>query len=437
MPHSKSERVITMFYYKRRSLGAPPSDLVDNGQLSVNVYDIGIGKPLPGAVVRVSSHSDPNSVLEEFSTDSSGQTPGLSLPAPPLEYSQQPEEPKPYSEYDVRVTLKGFEPVIVRGVQILPGTRAIQDVSLHPADADATTAESVTIPESILWGEYPPKIPENPIKTLPTSTGFVVLAKAVVPETIVVHTGVPTNSSARNYWIPFKDYIKNVACCEIYANWPEQTLRANILAIISLTLNRVYTEWYRNRGYAFTITNSTQYDQAFTYGRNIFEEISEVVDDIFTTYITKPNIRQPLFSQYCDGKNSQCPSWMTQWGSKSLGDQGKAALEILRYYYGSDVYLMQAEKVDGVPSSFPGSALTLGSSGANVTTIQEQLNRISNNYPALPKLVADGSYGESTAASIKKFQEIFKLPQSGIVDFSTWYKISEIFVAVTKMAETI
>jgi hypothetical protein len=427
-----------MFHYKRRSLNAPAlSDNVDTGRLGVNVYEIDVGKPLPDAVVQVVSHSSPDSVIEEFKTDSSGQTPELDLPAPPLEYSQDPDEPKPYSEYDVRVLLDGFEPVTVEGVQILPGAKALQDIRLYPADAFELAPETILIPEAVLWGDYPSKIPENPVKNLPPSTGYVVLPKPVVPETIVVHNGTPTNSAAQNYWVPFKDYIKNSACCEIYANWPEQTLRANILAIISLTLNRVYSEWYRNRGYTFTITNSTQYDQAFTYGRNIFEEISVVVDDIFTTYITKPNIKQPLFSQYCDGKNSQCPNWMTQWGSKSLGDQGYSAIEILKKYYGTDIYLMQAEKVDGIPSSFPGAPLTAGSSGANVTTIQEQLNRISNNYPALPKLVVDGTYGESTTASVKKFQEIFKLPQSGTVDFATWYKISEIYVAVTKMAETI
>jgi hypothetical protein len=427
-----------MIYFKKRQLYAPSaSDNIDKGTLSVDVNDIGVGKPLQNAVVQVVSRDDPDAVIEEFTTDDSGQTPELSLPAPPIEFSQDAGEQKPYSEYSLRIRSAGFEPVTIEGVQILPGARALQSVNLYPADESNEIPEIITIDESVLWGGFPPKIPENPVKNLPASTGYVVLPKAVVPETIVVHAGTPTNSSAPNYWVPFKDYIKNSACCEIYANWPEQTLRANILAIISLALNRVYTEWYRAKGYTFTITNSTQYDQAFTYGRNIFEEISVVVDDIFTTYITKPNIRQPLFSQYCDGKNSQCPSWMTQWGSKSLGDQGRSAIEILRHYYGSDVYLMQAEKVDGVPSSFPGAALSVGSTGSNVTTIQEQLNRISNNYPALQKLVVDGTYGESTAATVKKFQEVFKLPASGVVDFATWYKISGIYVAVTKMAETV
>jgi len=230
-------------------------------------------------------------------------------------------------------------------------------------------------------------------------------------------------------------YIKNVACCEIYATWPEQTLRANIYAIISLTLNRVFTEWYRGQGYDFTITNSTQFDQAFTHGRNIFVEISKVVDDIFNTYITRPDIRQPLFAQYNDGKRSNNPGWLSQWGSKDLGDQGYAALDILKRYYGYNIYLTQAEKVTGVPTSYPGVALRLGSTGENVRVIQEQLNRISNNYPAIPKVKVDGVFGEGTEKAVKEFQKVFRLTQDGVVGKATWFRISHIYVAVTRMAE--
>ncbi|MDR1664341.1 MAG: peptidoglycan-binding protein, partial [Clostridiales bacterium] len=192
--------------------------------------------------------------------------------------------------------------------------------------------------------------------------------------------------------------------------------------------------WYRNRGYDFTITNSTQFDQAFTYGRNIFADISLVVDEIFNTYITKPGIRQPLFTQYCDGKKSQCPGWMTQWGSKALGDQGYTAMDILKNYYGWDIYLTEAEQVEGVPSSFGGKSLQVGSTGAAVRTIQEQLNAITNNFPALKKVAVDGAYGQSTLNAVEKFQSVFKLPATGMVDKATWYKISEIYVAVTELA---
>ena len=235
--------------------------------------------------------------------------------------------------------------------------------------------------------------------------------------------------------MPFKDYIKNVASCEIYPTWPVETLEANILAIISFTLNRVYTEWYRGKGYDFTITNSTAYDQAFVYGRNVFSEISEIVDYLFTTYITKPNIRQPLFTQYCNGKNVTCPGWLSQWGSKYLGDEGLDAVEILRRYYGSEIYLTSAEQVAGVPVSYPGYVLRDGVTGNYVRTIQEQLNAISDNYPAIPKLRVDGIYGPLTAGAVAKFQEIFDLPESSEVDFATWYQISNIYVAVERLAE--
>ena len=261
-----------------------------------------------------------------------------------------------------------------------------------------------------------------------------VLPEVVIPEFIVVHAGRPTDASAPNYYVPFKDYIKNVACCEIYANWPEETLKANIWAIISLTLNRVYTEWYRGQGFNFTITNSTAFDQAFTYGRNIFDEISNVVDNIFNSYITRPGIRQPLFTQYNDGKRVNNPGWLSQWGSKYLGDQGRDAVSILKNYYGPNIYLENANKVAGVPSSYAGTPLQTGSVGPDVRTIQEQLNAISNNYPAIPKVRVDGIFGPETRNAVIEFQKIFNMPQTGIVDFATWYRISFIYVAVAGLA---
>ncbi|MDR1687994.1 MAG: peptidoglycan-binding protein [Clostridiales bacterium] len=403
-----------------------------DGYLKVSAYSQSVGKPVGGARVKIAPHEAPDKIIEEITTDESGQTPEIPLPAPPIEYSMQPGEPQPYSLYDITIQADGFNEADIKGVQVLPEEEALQDVILIPGDT--YQHEEVTIPDSVLFGTYPPKEPEEAVKPLPDASGFIVLPEPVIPEYIIVHAGVPTDSSAPNYWVPFKDYIKNCASSEIYATWPPETLRANILAIISLTLNRVYTEWYRNKGYSFTITNSTRFDQAFVYGRNIFSEISIITDEIFTNYITKPNIRQPLFTQYCDGKMVQCPTWMTQWGSKALGDQGYSAVNILRTYYGWDVYLAQAERVSGVPSSFGGSALTVGSSGNAVRTIQTQINAVSNNFPALKKVAVDGVYGASTRDSVQKFQEIFKLPPTGTVDRATWYKISEIYVAVTKMA---
>ncbi|MDU7905161.1 MAG: spore cortex-lytic germination protein SleC, partial [Peptostreptococcaceae bacterium] len=279
------------------------------------------------------------------------------------------------------------------------------------------------------------KIPESDLKPLPPPTGFVVLDNPVVPEFVVVHDGMPENKNAPNYWIYFKDYIKNVASSEIYSTWPTETIFANIIAIISFTLNRVFTEWYRSKGYNFTITSTTAFDHKYIHERNVFDTISVVVDEIFNTFIKRPpTARQPLLAQYCDGVKSQCPGQMTQWGSKDLGDQGLSYEEILRSFYGEGIVFEKAPVVSGVPVSFPGEALQIGSKGKDVQTVQNQLNAISNAYPAIPKVREDGIFGDALANSIKEFQGIFGLPKSGVVDFKTWYELSRIYVAVTKIA---
>lgn len=250
-----------------------------------------------------------------------------------------------------------------------------------------------------------------------------------------MHDGPPSDRRAKDYYVTYKDYIKNVASSEIYATWPEATLTANILAIQSITLNRVYTEWYRNKGYDFTITSSTAYDQKWIPGRNIFDNISRIVDNIFTNYISRPNVRQPLFTQYCDGKMVSCPDWMRQWDSKYLGDQGYSAIEILRAFYGNSVYINSSTEISGIPSSWPGYDLTIGATGSKVLQMQQQLNVIAGAYPLIPKISQDGIYGEKTANAVKIFQKIFGLPQTGVTDFPTWYKISEIYVGVSRIAE--
>lgn len=409
-------------------------DYPDRGRLRTGVTGSG-RRPVDGATVQILPRQGDTKATEELRTDSSGLTETVILPAPALDYSMTPSGSQPYSEYDLVVTAPGFDTARIEGVQILPDTEAIQNVVLTEQTSVTVQTSDILIDPNTLWGSYPAKIPEDPVKPLPEGGGFVVLPEPVIPEFVVVHTGSPSNSSATNYWVPFKDYVKNVASCEIYATWPENTIQANVLAIISFTLNRVYTEWYRSRGYEFTITNSTAYDHAFSYGRNIYQEISQVVDGIFTNYVTKPGIRQPLLTQYCDGHQVKCPNWMTQWGSKDLGDQGYETMEILKSFYGYDIYLVEAEQVEGVPVSYPGTVLQMGSTGANVRTIQNQLNAIAGNYPAIPKLAVDGVYGDATRKAVETFQKIFDLNTSGVVDFSTWYEISRIYVAVTRMAE--
>ncbi len=402
------------------------------GFLQVKVTTESPVVPISEARVRISDPTD-GTVLQELTTNSSGQTEPVDLPTPPLEYSVNAGEPKPYASYSVTVFAEGFKTLHIGGVQLLPSGLALQPAALTPATAGGINVQNRYISPHTLWGDFPPKIPEDEVKPLPDADGLVVLPKPVIPEYIIVHLGKPSDQGVPNEWVLFRDYIKNVACSEIYATWARETIKANVLAIISFTLNRVYTEWYRGKGYDFTITNSTAYDQSFVPGRTIFEEISVVVDDLFNTYITREGAGQPLLTQYCDGRQTQC-NGLSQWGSQALGEQGWDAISILRRYYGSDIYLAPAEKVEGVPMSFGGETLTVGSAGEDVRTIQLQLNRISENFPALPRVRADGVYGTETQEAVKTFQSIFLLPQTGDVDFATWYSISNIYVAVAKLA---
>ncbi|MDD4844097.1 MAG: peptidoglycan-binding protein [Anaerotignum sp.] len=397
------------------------------GLLRINTYITNIGKPAEGATVSVIDPYD-NTIIEETKTNAVGEIPPISLDAPPIEYSMEFDMPRPFNQYNVKVTKPDYTDANIFNVQVYPSATAVQEIVLKPV------FENIDIPYPTLYGDFPPKIPEAEVKKLPFPSQQVVLPQPVIPSIIVVHAGVPEDASAPNYTVGFKDYIKNVASSEIYTTWPRESLKANIHVILSFTLNRVFTEWYRGKGFDFTITNSTAFDQAFTFGRNVFKEISDIVDEIFTTYISRPDIRQPLFTQYSDGKRVVREGWLSQWGSKALGDQGFDALQILRNYYGSDVFIKEAEKVEGIPMSFPGTTLVIGSSGDNVRTIQEQLNAISKNYPLIPKLIEDGSYGESTAESVKIFQQIFNLPQTGTVNYPTWYKISDVYVAIQKLA---
>jgi hypothetical protein len=370
----------------------------------------------------------------QLKTNISGQTDIVTLSAPSPELSMNPStQEQPYTEYNILVTAEGYEPVFITGSEILPGELSLQPVSMNPLEVADEEEKFVNIPDHTLFGDYPAKIPEDEIKPIDES-GEIVLSRVVIPEYIIVHDGLPKDSSATNYWVRYRDYIKNVASCEVYATWPESTLYANILAIMSFTLNRVYTEWYRNQGYDFTITSSTAYDHKWVYGRNIYENIDQLVDNIFANYLSRPGVRQPIFTSYCDGKRVTCDG-LSQWGSKYLGDEGYTAIEIIRYYFGNDMYINTAEAISGVPASYPGYELTIGSSGDKVRQLQSQLNRIAQNYPAIPKIDADGIYGEKTAAAVKVFQGIFDLPQTGITDYATWYEISEIYVGVTRIAE--
>ena len=410
-----------------------PADAIDKGKMRINVYDKQQGTPLADARISLAYTGNPERIINEITTDSEGAVNLDDLLTPPVEYSMEPGEKQPFSEYTIDVNADGYEEINISGIDVFSGETSIQNVYLNE-DNREIPENNIVIPVNTLYGSYPAKISETEIKPVRQS-GEIVLSRVVIPETIVVHDGVPTDSTALDYYVRYKDYIKNVASSEIYSTWPRQTLEANILAIMSFTLNRVYTEWYRNQNYNFTITSSTAFDHKWVNGRNIFESISQVVDEIFDNYLSRPNVKQPILTQYCDGKKSSCPDWMTQWGSKYLGDQGYSSIDILRYYYGDNMYINTAEQIQGIPSSWPGADLDIGSSGQKVRQLQEQLNLIGDYYTAIPALTVDGIYGERTAEAVRQFQRINNMPQTGVVDFQTWYRISDRYVRLSGIAE--
>ncbi len=256
----------------------------------------------------------------------------------------------------------------------------------------------------------------------------------IIPEKITVHLGAP-DAVAENVTVSFPDYIKNVASSEIFPTWPETAIRANIYAQISIAMNRVYTEWYRSKGYDFDITNSTAFDQSFVNGRNIFENISRIVDEIFNSYLRREGFIEPLYATYCDGIQVTCEG-MSQWGTVDRAREGLLPYQILRYYYGENTQIVSNVQVQSIMNSYPGTALQIGSIGVSVERIQRQLNRISRNYPLIPKIQSvDGIFGADTRDAVIAFQSTFNLEPDGIVGKQTWYKIQYIYVAVKKLAQ--
>jgi len=402
------------------------------GRLRISVIASGELRPIAGARITIAYTEEPSQSIFSGTTDVSGETEEIQLTAPEVGLSQEPSEIQPYTDYNITVEAEGYEPALVSGTEILPDRLALQQIRLTPLE-NTEEEQIVVIPVHTLFGEYPPKLPEDEIKPM-AETGEIVLSRVVIPEYVIVHDGLPSDNTAPNYWVRYKDYIKNVASCEIYATWPEAALYANILAIMSFTLNRVFTEWYRGQGRNFTITSSTAYDQKWIYGRNIYENIDQLVDNVFANYLSRPGVRQPILTSYCDGDRVQC-SGLSQWGSRDLAEQGYTAIEILRYYYGNDLYINTAEVISGVPSSYPGYSLDIGASGDKVRQLQNQLNRIARNYPAIPTVTADGIYGPATAEAVRVFQGVFNLPRTGVTDYATWYEISDIYVGVSRIAE--
>lgn len=399
-----------------------------NGYLVVNVYSDTIANPVPNAMVTVSKNGV--NLITEM-TDEDGKTPPITLQTVDKSYSlEEQHEVRPYETYDVLVTALGLTPTKIEGVQIFDGVTSIQNIYLTSIDENQGEDTS-TITPNTLWQEYPQNITEEQEEEINPN----VLSEVVIPANIIVHDGIPSNSSAPNYTVPFIDYIKNVASSEIYSTWPEETIKANVLAIISYTLNRIFTEWYRSRGYDFTITSTTSYDQKYTVNGTIFEPISRVVDEIFTNYIRQGYRVEPLLARYKSSTTE--PGNMSQWGSKELGDRGYNYLEILRYYYGNNINIYEAEVTQSYPYSFT-TTLEEGDCSIDVYRLQNTLNYIRSSYPGIPMIEnPSGLFDSATTRAVRKFQEVFNLSPTGTVNFQTWYKISYIFIAVSKMTNSI
>ena len=376
--------------------------------------------------------------VQTLSTGDEGLSQDLAIPCPPAALSlDEANTQRPYATCGIRASRAGYDDYIVTGVQIFDGEVSIQDLWLLPAEDPeggerarprALADERFEVPAHKLYAGGASSGPE-PAQACPPR----VLTEVVIPQNITVHLGKPA-ASARDVTVSFKDYIKNVASSEIYPTWPEQSLRANILAQISLALNRVFTEWYRSKGYDFQITNSTSYDQYYVHGRSIFEPMDRITDEIFNTYVRKTGTINPFYTEYCDGKTVSCKG-MKQWGTVTLAQQGRDALSILKYYYGNDIELVTTNNIAEIPQSYPGAPLRRGSTGDAVRTLQRQLNRIAQNYPFFGRTTVDGVFGQTTEDMVKKFQKQFNLTQDGVVGKATWYKISYIYVAVKKLAE--
>ncbi|MCI6786857.1 MAG: peptidoglycan-binding protein, partial [Oscillospiraceae bacterium] len=400
------------------------------GSIFVYVSVAGQAAPLPGAHVQLFSEAD--AALQSLTADENGLAAFDALPAPDRQYSlsESNTQVRPYSVYGLAVSADGWQTHRLAGVQVFDGQQTVARVELLPAEVAAYSSQGdvTEIPPHALFagdgGTGPAPLEFDPGK---------VLNEVVIPRKITVHLGRPS-ANARNVTVSFQHYIANVASSEVYPTWPEQALRANILAQISLALNRIWTEWYPSRGYTFNITGSPGVDQAYVAGRTVFAVMERLTAELFTTYVRRSGDREPYYTEYCDGRTVTCPG-MKQWGTVTLAKEGKNALQILRYYYSDRVQLVTSRNIAAIPSSYPGSSLKRGSTGTAVRILQRQLSRIAKDYPSFGKPAVTGTFDEATENSVKKFQKQFSLTADGIVGRATWNKISYIYVSVKDLAE--
>lgn len=400
------------------------------GFLTMQVRAAHDALPLQG--VQITVLDDEQNRVYELMTDENGETRTVPLETVDKRYSLNKDfTGTPYVAYNVLAQTEGFDSVFVSDIPVYDGEKAVLPIMLVPMQGQQRSKTQTEIP----IGAPAVSMDEQRRQEGETESAVpYVLRQVVIPNPITVHLGTPA-SSASNMQVSFPDYVKNVASSEIYPTWPDAALRANIYAIITFALNRVYTEWYRGKGYNFDITNSTAYDQYFVYGRPIYESISRIVDEIFNEYVRRAGQNAPYFTSFCNGTTSTCQG-LSQWGTVTLANQGKTPINILRTYYPDDIEIVETNIMTNMLTSYPGTPLRSGSTGLDVQTIQTYLNRIRRNYPAIPAITDEpGVFGESTRAAVTKFQSIFNLASDGIVGKSTWYKISTLYAAVARLAE--
>ena len=399
---------------------------MNHGYLIVSVYFNDVATPVEGAKVNIKGEGANIDLL----TDESGKTNKIKLNTPVLQASLVPQyEVKPYATYELTVEKTGYKPVIITGVEVFPTETSLQSVYMH--QEDGTGPEYINLPEHELWepsagkDQYMHQTDDNLERVLP---------RVIIPEYVIVHDGAPTANATRHV-VSFRDYIKNVTSSEIFSTWPVESIKANVHAIVSFTLNRYFTEWYKSRGHAFTITSSPAFDQKYTHNRTIFQSISNVVDEYFRYFIRLGGTTHPFFAQYNDGIKTNIKGRLSQWGSKEMADRGSSAIQILRHFYTNNLSLVVGHEMIGLPNSFPGFNLSVGTCGEYVQKAQIELNRIRTHYPAIPAIQpADGRYQDSTRRAVEAFQRIFNLPVRGVIDFATWFEISRVFTAVARLS---
>ena len=399
----------------------------NTGTLRIQTFAARQSAPVEGVTVAVQGDGF---TLHRI-TDATGSAADIPIEAPACALSlDESNTTRPYAIVSLTAAKPGYRTVRIEGIQIFAGQVTLAQPQMLPVtedDRDIPNAPIVIPPHALFAGSggSGPQPRENCTPR--------VLEQVIIPKNITVHLGKPA-ASARNVTVSFRDYIANVASSEVYPTWPEQALRANIHCQISLALNRIYTEWYPSKGYTFNITNSTSYDQYYVHGRTVFDVMVRITDDIFNTYLRKRGTVNPYYSEYCDGKSVTCPG-LKQWGTVTLANQGRTALQILKYYYGNDIEIVRTSNIQSIPQSYPGSPIRQGDSGTAVFTLQRQLNRITKDYPFLGKLTVDGVFGAKMTATVRAFQKQFNLTADGMVGRQTWYKISYIYVSVKDLAE--